>query len=132
MVPDDGNDLIFITVSIANFDVKRILIDVGSVVEVLSLDAFPAIELMKMDLKLAKPIYGFANQPIRVLTQVTLLVTLGQGDHKLTLLTCFLVVNQSVQYQIRSTVDEVGSYDNYSVLFYCEIPNSDGDSVCLS
>lgn len=44
-------------------------------------------------LKPAKPIYGFFNQPINFLGQVTLPVTLGHDDHNLTLFTCFLVVN---------------------------------------
>lgn len=72
MVLDDGNDPIVITTSITNFDLKRILIDNGSVVEVLSLDAFKVMRLKDYDLKLAKPIYGFTNQPIKVHGQVTL------------------------------------------------------------
>lgn len=99
MVPDDGNDLIVITVCITNFDVKKVLVDNGSAVETLSLDAFKAMRLKEEDLKPAKPIYGFANQPIRVLGQVTLPVTLGQGEHKFTVLACFLVVDQPSAYK---------------------------------
>lgn len=67
MVHDDGNDPIMITASIAYFDVKRILIDYGSAVEFLSLDPFQAMGLKEMNLKPIKLIYGFTNQPIKVL-----------------------------------------------------------------
>lgn len=66
MVAYEGNDPFVITTKIANFDVKSVLIDDGSVVEVISLNAFQA-----------NPIYGFANQPIKVIGQVTLPVMLG-------------------------------------------------------
>lgn len=64
MVSDDGNDLIVITIGIANFDVKRILIDDRSVVEIFFYNAFKEMGLVEKDLSPTKPIYGFTNQPI--------------------------------------------------------------------
>lgn len=88
MIPDDGNDPIVITEGIINFDVKRILMDNGSAVEILSYNAFRDMGLKEADLSPAKPIYGFGNQPIRVLGHVTLPVTLGECNHKITILKC--------------------------------------------
>lgn len=70
MVPDDGYNPIVITTHVINFDVKRILIDNGSTVKILSFNAFQTIELKETDLKPTKPIYGFSNQCIKVLGQV--------------------------------------------------------------
>lgn len=95
---DDGNDPIVISAKIANFEVKRILIDDGSAVEILSLKAFKAMGLKETNLRAAKLIYGFANQPIKVIGQITLPVKLGQGDNKLQVMAHFLVVDQSSAY----------------------------------
>lgn len=117
MISDNDNDPIVITAGIINFDVKMILIDNGSVMEVFSLDAFRAMRLKEKDFEPAKPIYGFANQPIKVLGQVTLPKTLGQGEYKLTVLTCFLVVNQPSTYNtIFGPIDEAGSDGNNNIL----------------
>lgn len=67
MVLDDGNGPIVITTCIANFDVKRVLIDDGSALEVLSIDALTTMGLKEDDLSPAKPFYYFANQPFKVL-----------------------------------------------------------------
>lgn len=77
MVPNNDNNPIVITAQVAKFDVKRILIDNGSVVEILSFSAFQAMGLKEKDLRSAKPIRGFANQPIKVVGQVSLPVTIG-------------------------------------------------------
>lgn len=52
-----------ITIGITNFDVKRILIDDGSVVKVLFLDVFKAIGLKEDDLKPATPYMAFPTNP---------------------------------------------------------------------
>ena len=46
----------------------------------------------------AGPIYGFANQPIRAKGVITLPITIGQGEHTITKIADFLVVNQSSAY----------------------------------
>lgn len=49
-------------------------------------------------LRPAKPIFGFANQPITVKGQVTLPVTLGQGKNQITVFVDFIVSDQPSVY----------------------------------
>ena len=44
------------------------------------------------------PIYGFANQPIKAKGIIMLPVTLGQGEHTITVIADFLIVDQSSTY----------------------------------
>ena len=58
---DDSNDPIIISSVINNFRVDRILVNDGSVVEVLIYDAFKKMNLDKSLLRLIGLIYGFTN-----------------------------------------------------------------------
>lgn len=49
-------------------------------------------------LKLAKPVFGFANQPIFIKGQVTLPVTLCQGENQVTIFADFIIVDQPSVY----------------------------------
>ena len=64
-----------------NFLIERILVDDESAVEVLIFNTFKKMELDESLLRLVKPIYGFANQPINVKGLITLLVTFGQREN---------------------------------------------------
>ena len=64
IVQDTGNDPIAVLAIINTFLVERILIDDGSVIEVLMWKAFQEIGLDESQLKPSRLIYGFANQPI--------------------------------------------------------------------
>ena len=79
---------------IGNYQVKRILIDDGNVVEILSYSAFQKMGLKDDVLRLVMTIYRFSNQLIRVKDIVSLLVTLGQGENIVTVMADFLVVDR--------------------------------------
>ena len=49
-------------------------------------------------LRLAGPIYEFANQSIQVKGVITLPITIGQGEHTVTEMADFLVVDQPSAY----------------------------------
>ncbi|KAH1097936.1 hypothetical protein J1N35_014857, partial [Gossypium stocksii] len=68
---EEGNDPMVVSIVIAGFEVKRILVDSGSVVE-------------EKALKRASPLYGSKNHPIEVKGGITLTVTLGDGEHTTT------------------------------------------------
>ena len=72
----NGSDPIVIPSIIDNFLVKRILVDDGSIVEVLIFDAFKKMRPDESFLRPIGSIYGFANQPIKVKGLITLPVTL--------------------------------------------------------
>ena len=73
---------------------ERILIDDGGVVKILSYIEFQKMGLKEDVLKLATPIYGFANHPIKVKGIITLPITLRQDENTLTVIADFLVVDQ--------------------------------------
>ena len=83
---------------INTFLVERILIDDGNAVEVLMWKAFQEMRLDESQLRPARPIYRFANQPIRANGVVTLPITIGQGEHTITKMADFLVVDQPSAY----------------------------------
>ena len=72
---------------------ERILIDDDSAVEVLIWKAFQEMGLEESQLRPSEPIYGFANQPIRLKGIITLPVIIGQGKHTDTIMVDFLVVD---------------------------------------
>ena len=98
IVQDSGNDPIAVSAIINTFLVERILIDDGSAVEVLMWKAFKKMELEESQLKPSGPIYGIANQPIRPNGIITLPITIGQGEHTITVMADFLVVDQLSAY----------------------------------
>ena len=95
---DNGNDLIVIYPIIDNYLIERILVEDGSVDEVLIYDAFKKIGLDESLLMPIGPIYGFVNQPIKVKGLITLLVTLCQGDNIVIEQVKFLVVDKLYTY----------------------------------
>lgn len=76
-----------ITTKIKNFEVKRTLVKDSSTVE--------AIWLKETNIEAIKTIYGFANQPIKVINQITLPVKLDQRDNKFQVMAHLLVVDQT-------------------------------------
>ena len=72
IVEDNGNDPITVSVIINTFLIERILIDDGSVVEVLIWKAFQEMSLDESQIRPAGPIYGFSNHSIRAKGVITL------------------------------------------------------------
>ncbi|KAH1092225.1 hypothetical protein J1N35_019482 [Gossypium stocksii] len=81
----DGNDLMVVTVTIAGFGVRRILVDSGSTVE-------------EQALSKASPPYGFANHPIEVKGSITLPFTLEDDEHTTTEYVQFFAVDHPMAY----------------------------------
>ncbi|KAH1082170.1 hypothetical protein J1N35_021931 [Gossypium stocksii] len=65
--------------AITGFEVKRILVDSGSAVEVLTWEVYQKLGLKEQVLKKASLLYNFANQGC-----ITLLVTLGDSERTIT------------------------------------------------
>ncbi|VFQ74689.1 unnamed protein product [Cuscuta campestris] len=74
----DHNDPLVITMDIYGADVARVLVDTGSSVNVLYLDAFKKLKLDRSMLRpLQTPLSGFTGASIEAEGQITLPVTLG-------------------------------------------------------
>ena len=80
IVEDNGNDLIAISVVISTFLVERILVDDGSVVEVLMWKAFKEMGLDESQLRPTRLIYDFSNPLIKAKGIIMLLIMLGHGS----------------------------------------------------
>ncbi|VFQ61311.1 unnamed protein product [Cuscuta campestris] len=79
----DHNDPLVITMDINGADVARVLVDTGSSVNVLYLDAFKKLKLDRSMLRpLQTPLSGFTGASIEAEGQITLPVTLGSGFTK--------------------------------------------------
>ncbi|KAH1121439.1 hypothetical protein J1N35_004599, partial [Gossypium stocksii] len=78
---EKGNDPMVVSTIITVFEVKRILIDSGSVIEVLFWEVYQKMGLKEQALSKASLLYGFANHPIEVKGSITFPVTLGDGEH---------------------------------------------------
>ncbi|KAH1122017.1 hypothetical protein J1N35_005177 [Gossypium stocksii] len=63
------------------FEVKRILADSGSAVEVLSWDAYQKMGLKEQMLSKASLLYGFMNYPVEVKGSITLSIILRDDKH---------------------------------------------------
>lgn len=88
-----GNDPLVVSVTITGFQVKRILIDTDSVVEVLSWQAFKHMGLKDSTLKQSSSIYGFRNQLVEVIVSMVLTMVLGDDEHIVTEIVGFFVVD---------------------------------------
>ncbi|VFQ79434.1 unnamed protein product [Cuscuta campestris] len=90
----DHNDPLVITMDINGADVARVLVDTGSSVNVLYLDAFKKLKLDRSMLRpLQTPLSGFTGASIEAEGQITLPVTLGSGNKTVTKQMRFVVVN---------------------------------------
>lgn len=87
---------------VMGFKVKRILVDNGSMVEVLSWDAYQKMGLKEQALSKASLLYGFMNHPVEVRGSITLLVTLGDDEHTTMKYVQFHVVDHPMTYNASS------------------------------
>ncbi|XP_077232463.1 uncharacterized protein LOC143869792 [Tasmannia lanceolata] len=96
-VPHD--DALVIRLIIANFDVGKILVDIGSSVNVLHLETFEEMKLGKGRLGPAEySIYGFSGASVRVSGRIDLLVTFRTHPLQKIGMTTFLVVDIPFTY----------------------------------
>ena len=72
---------------------SMIIVDNGSAMEVLIWKAFKEMNLNESLLKPTGPIYDFMNQPIRAKGIITFPLTFGQGEHTVTMMADFLVID---------------------------------------
>ncbi|XP_022846207.1 uncharacterized protein LOC111368948 [Olea europaea var. sylvestris] len=101
------DDALVIVGNIADFDVKRVLVDGGSVANVLTWDAFLGLKVPQEKLKMVTtPIQGFGGATVIPEGTVELSVTLGTYPATVVIMTNFLVVKTShgLQRYLRPTI----------------------------
>ncbi|KAH1092395.1 hypothetical protein J1N35_019652 [Gossypium stocksii] len=97
---EDGNDSMVAFTMIVGFEVKRILVDSGSVVDVLSWEAYQKMGLKEQALSKASLLYGFRNSPVKAKGSITLPITLGDGEYTTTEYAQFFVMDHPIVYNV--------------------------------
>lgn len=84
------SDALLVTTTIANYDVARIFIDIGSSVNVLFKEVLDQMMLTNVKMEpVATSLYGFTGHALRPLGQVTLPLSLGYGSTRATKMMVF-------------------------------------------
>ncbi|VFQ68886.1 unnamed protein product [Cuscuta campestris] len=91
---EDHNDPLVITMEMGGVDVSRVLVDTGSSVNVLYLEAFEKLKLCRTRLEpLKTPLSGFTRDSVEAEGSILLTCELGTGDKVIQNQTRFVVVN---------------------------------------
>ncbi|VFQ67663.1 unnamed protein product [Cuscuta campestris] len=91
---EDHNDPLVITMDMGGVDVSRVLIDTGSSVNVLYLDAFEKLKLCRTRLEpLKTPLSGFTGDSVEAEGSILLTCELGTGEQVVQKQMRFVVVN---------------------------------------
>lgn len=103
--PEDAKGLVFphqdplvVSATIADFEVKRILVDGGSTANTLFVEAFDKMIPQSRLLPLGIPLIGFRGKPVATLGQIGLSVMFGEGPSARTESITFDVVDIPYQY----------------------------------
>ncbi|KAM1734298.1 hypothetical protein ACFX11_019802 [Malus domestica] len=95
------NDPLIVEAYIANFDVKRILIDTGASVNIMFAEAFKAHNVAEHLLdRSISPLISFSGDIVQPLGSIHLPPTIGTGPYTATITTNFLVVNCPTAYNV--------------------------------
>ncbi|XP_058099899.1 uncharacterized protein LOC131244282 [Magnolia sinica] len=87
-------NVLVVAMTIANHKVFRILVDTGSSVDIIYSEAFKRMRIDRSYLRPMKtPLHDFAEDKVISKGAISLPVTAGEGQHQVTLLVDFLVVN---------------------------------------
>ncbi|KAH1082976.1 hypothetical protein J1N35_022737 [Gossypium stocksii] len=76
VIDADGEDHLVVLANILSFQVRKILVDIGSLVDILTTKDFYQMGLKDIQLKPTSPIHGFANQLIVIRGSIVLSVVL--------------------------------------------------------
>ena len=112
-VDPNQDDLMVIIIRIANWDVKKVLIDQGSLTRVLFLSAFKRLDI---SLKLIKPhqepLLGFTKGQVHTCDYVELETTFGVGKLSQIVLVQYIIVDANTSCNIlikRPSLDALGA-----------------------
>ncbi|XP_022883352.1 uncharacterized protein LOC111400148 [Olea europaea var. sylvestris] len=95
------DDALVVSAIVANFELKRILVDNGIVANILSQEAFAKMGISPKQLKAIKtPLQGFGGRVIIAKGIVELPLTLGSDNAQVTEITHFQVVNTPMAYNV--------------------------------
>ncbi|KAM2123623.1 hypothetical protein ACFX1Q_021134 [Malus domestica] len=95
------NDPLIVEAHIANFDVRRILVDTGASVNIMFVEAFRALSVAEHLLdRSISPLISFSGDIVQPLGSIHLPFTIGTGPYTATITTNFLVVDCPTAYNV--------------------------------
>ena len=95
------NDPLIVQLKIAAAMVRRVLIDTGSSVDIITLECFTKLQYTEKDLEAAgTPLVGFGGQPTYPVGMKKLAVRIGKKDNSRTVDVTFLVVEVPMAYNV--------------------------------
>ncbi|XP_064992509.1 uncharacterized protein LOC135629243 [Musa acuminata AAA Group] len=107
----EHDDALVISARVANAQVKRIMVDIGSSADILYFDAFQKLGLAKESMgPMSSTLTGFTGDSISPMGAITLPLTLGVPPRSKTVMTTFLVVDLPTAYNAilgRPTLNKV-------------------------
>ncbi|XP_064940582.1 uncharacterized protein LOC135594090 [Musa acuminata AAA Group] len=107
----EHDDALVISAMVANVQVRRIMVDIGSSVDILYFDAFQKLGLARENMRpMSSALTGFIGDSISPLGAITLPLTLGVPPRSKTVMTTFLVVDLPTAYNAilgRPTLNKV-------------------------
>lgn len=93
------NDALVVTLAIANHKIRRILVDNGSLADILFKSAFDLMKIDKGKLVLARyPLVGFTGEQVMPLRSIDLQVTAGTPPRQKTIMVKFLIIDGTSAY----------------------------------
>ncbi|XP_058215768.1 uncharacterized protein LOC131326877 [Rhododendron vialii] len=110
-IPHD--DPLVITIVIANYLTRRVLIDSGSSADILYLHTYDQLKVGRERLRpMASPLVGFAGTPVYPAGQIALPITMGEEKSQITRMIDFIVVDCPSTYNAvlgRTTLNKIGA-----------------------
>ncbi|KAL0420150.1 UNVERIFIED_CONTAM: hypothetical protein Sradi_1428500 [Sesamum radiatum] len=98
---NQNNDALVISATLANFLVKKVLVDSGSSADIMFYDAYVQLGIDNAQLrKVNTPLTGFSGEMIEPLREVMLPLSLGSLPKRSTKMVKFLVVKAPSAYNI--------------------------------
>jgi len=95
------NDALVIQAKISNMEVRRIMIDTGSSVNVMYRSCFDQMGLRAEQMRPSpEPLYGFTGDAVVPVGQIKLSLTLGEAGRQATTLTDFLIIDCPSAYNV--------------------------------
>ncbi|KAL0440548.1 UNVERIFIED_CONTAM: hypothetical protein Slati_2537800 [Sesamum latifolium] len=95
------NDTLVITTLLANYEVGRVFIDSGSLVDILFGELYDQMQLWDIALETVDTfLYGFAEEVVHLHSMISLSLTLGNETSRRTCLLKFLIVDIPSAYNV--------------------------------
>ncbi|XP_068332907.1 uncharacterized protein [Pyrus communis] len=102
------NDPLIVEAHIANFDVRRILVDTGASVNIMFAEAFKTLNVAEHLLDHSvSPLISFSGDVVQPLGRVHLPFTIGTGPYTATITTNFLVVDCPTAYNVITCINDL-------------------------